>query len=444
MTSRRSKVGRVARRELWTTITRPGFILSTLALPLFPLFIGLLITLMNPEQIIGGPEPAHVGIVDQSGLLDQKALGKKTPHSIVDIAKGALPSGVAKAIKQAEPLVSKGGRGEDTYRPYPSLEAAKRDLLAGKLTGVIVVPKKWLATGRVEAYRVRRSGGSTASSPFGTDLGDTLRQALLTGRLPEPMVRRVVGTAADRHVHVLSPAGKEVSAAVIGEDVRRFIVPTMSAFFLAVALFTGAGYLLLGLSEEKENRVLELLLASLTPDELLTGKLLGIGSAGLIQFAVWIGVIAVPLAAFAPLIGISYSQILWAVGFFLGGYTLFGALMLGAGAVADTARHSQQLAAVFTLFAMVPFMFNFVIIQAPSGLFSRVLTFIPFTAPITAMFRMSAGEPSSLELGASLAVLAVSAWLAQKGAARLFRVSLLLYGQRPSPRQIARWLFRGA
>jgi len=445
MTSRRTKVARVARRELWTTITRPGFIISTVALPLLPVFVIFLNALIQPEQLLGGPEPARVGIVDHSGLLDTKALETTAPPPgpALPVPKGALPPQARAALRKIGPLIAGGHRSKDRYVTYPALAPAKRDLLAGKLTGVIVVPKTWLSTGHVDAYRVRREGGSSASSPFGSGLGDALRRALLTTRVPEPMIRRVLGVAADRREHVLAPDGKEVPARVVGEDIRRFIVPTIAAAFLSVALFAGAGYLLLGLSEEKENRVLELLLASLTPDELLAGKLLGIGSAGLLQFGIWVGAIAVPLAAFAPLIGISYSQIFWATGFFLGGYALFGALMLGVGAVADTARHSQQLAGVFTVFAMVPFMFNFVIIQSPNGLFARVLTFIPFTAPITAMFRMSAGEPPTLELAISLVVLAVSAWLAQKGAARLFRVSLLLYGQRPSPRQIARWLFRG-
>ena len=92
------------------------------------------------------------------------------------------------------------------------------------------------------------------------------------------------------------------------------------------------------------------------------------------------------------MIGISLTQIAWATAFFLAGYALFGALMLGVGAIADTARHAQQLSGVFTLTAMIPFMFSFVIIQSPNGLFARVLTFVPVTAPITVMFRMSAGH----------------------------------------------------
>lgn len=464
--TRAVKVRRIARRELWTTLTRPGFIISTILVPLLPLvFLGMS-GLFVPERIIGGPVPARVGIVDRTGLLDLSVLepGAEQAGAVAEKAKapakGAkapaarppLPPGVrlpplAKdALKGLSPALVVGGApvpSRDHYVGYESLAAARRDLLAGKLTGLVVIDKGWLTTGKATAYQVRWPDHPSPVSPFGAGLAHAIRRSLLTGRLPPAILHRTLGAVSDLDTHVLDPKGHPVPEKVVSEDVRRFLVPTVAALFLSVALFAGAGYLLLGLSEEKENRILELLLASVTPDELLAGKLIGIGGAGLVQFALWVGLIAVPVAVLAPMIGISLTQIAWATGFFLAGYALFGALMLGVGAVADTARHAQQLSGIFTLAAMIPFMFSFVIIQWPNGLFARVLTFIPVTAPITVMFRMSAGNLSTVELAGALAILVTFAWLALKGAGRLFRVSLLLYGNRASPAQIWRWLREG-
>ena len=447
--TRATKVRRIARRELWTTVTRPGFIISTILVPLLPVFMLFLNGLLKPDRILGGPEPAHVGVVDQTGLLDLKALDRgpqaATKRPALPIPTAGLPPSARKALTDLPPVLSAptSDRKPDHYQGYPSLAAARHDLLAGKLTGVVVTDAHWLATGALTTYQLRDPDRPNPVSPFGAGLPLALRRALLAGRVPPAILHRVLGSVADKQSHVLDPAGHEVPEQVVSDDVRRFLVPTMAALFLSVALFAGAGYLLLGLSEEKENRILELLLASVTPDELLAGKLVGIGGAGLLQFALWVGLLAVPLAILAPMIGISLTQIAWATAFFLAGYALFGALMLGVGAIADTARHAQQLSGVFTLTAMIPFMFSFVIIQSPNGLFARVLTFVPVTAPITVMFRMSAGHLPPVELAGALAVLVVAAWLALKAAGRLFRVSLLLHGNQASPAQIWRWLRQG-
>lgn len=443
MSLRGAKVRRVARREWWTTITRPGFIVSTLLLPMLPLFVILLQQLVDPEAMLGGPEPARVGIVDESGQLDLDALGRSSDDEAAAPTIPGMNRLPANLPPEARRMIAEArgeGRPPDRYLPYPDEAAARKDLLAGKLTGLVVVPKGWLENGKVEAYRVRKDDGASLASPFGTRLSSVLRRALLAGRVPPAIEARVLGPTADRVEHVLAPDGAEVPEEVVGEDVRRFLVPVLSATFLMIALFAGAGYLLLGLSEEKENRVLELLLASLTPDEILTGKLLGIGGAGLLQFAIWVGLIAVPLAILAPLIGISLTQVLWATGFFLAGYAFFGALMLGVGAVADTARHAQQLSGAFTILATLPFIFNFVILQDPSGTLARVFSFIPFTAPVTVMLRLSSSAMPTWETGLALGVLVVSAWLALRGAARVFRVALLVHGSRPSLPDVWRWL----
>lgn len=437
MSIRRAQLGRVVRWEFRTTVTRWGYILSTLALPLMPLFAIFLDTLIDPEKMIAGNEPAQVGIVDQSGFLNLEF----TPG---DPGRGPLlPPGVnlsPEARRALERLRPESDRPPDVYHRYPNAKDARADLLAGALTGYIVVTKEWIDTGTVDAYRVRRESQIGHPSPFGTRLGSVLRGALLVDRLEPKVLARVMGTAAARKEHVLNAAGDLMDEEVLGAEIRRFVVPVMAAAFLSVALFTGAGYLLLGLSEEKENRVLELLLAALTPDELLAGKLLGIGAAGLLQFAVWVSLVAVPLVLWLPALGLTFAQLFWATGFFLGGYALFGALMLGVGAIADTARHAQQLSGIFTLLAMVPFLFNFVIIQEPMGTFARVLTFVPLTSPITVMLRMSSASISGWELGAALFTLFASAWLALKGAARVFRVSLLLHGNRASVADVWRWL----
>ena len=396
--TRAAKVGRIARRELWTTLTRPGFIISTILVPLLPVFMLFLNGLLEPDRILGGPEPARVGVVDQTGLLNLKALDQgpgATPHAQhypspppACPPRPGRPSRTShRCSRPRPPTASPTTTWATRASPPPGTTSSRGSSPAWRSPTPTGSPPADLTT-----YQLRDPDRPNPVSPFGAGLPLALRRALLAGRVPPAILHRVLGSVAHKQSHVLDPTGHEVPEQVVGEDIRRFLVPTMAALFLSVALFAGAGYLLLGPLREKENRILELLLASVTPDELLSGKLLGIGGAGLLQFALWVCLLAIPLAILAPMIGISLTPIAWATAFFLAGYALFGALMLGVGAIADTARHAQQLSGVFTLAAMIPFMFSFLIIQSPNGLFARVLTFVPVTAPITVMFRMSAGH----------------------------------------------------
>ncbi len=410
---RREKLLIVFKRELWTTLTRPGFIISTLALPLLPLLLIILTTLTDPEQILAGERPATVALVDESGSLDL---------AILEEHPSWLPE-------------------RDRYVPYPSRSSALEALLGNEITGVVIIPRSFLEVGRLESYRLREGLTGGFVRPFGGQLAFVLRMTLIHGRVDEVVFERLV-SGIEREEIVLDETGAEVAEETVAEDIRRFLVPVIAAVFLAVAIFAGAGYLLLGMSDEKENRVMELLLASLTPEELLGGKLFGIGTAGLIQFSIWVLVVAVPAVAFLPGLGIRGEQVVWATGFFLAGYLFFGALMLGIGAITDTARHAQQLSGIFTMLAMAPFLFNFFILQAPDGALSRILTFVPFTSPMTAMLRMAVEPPGSLELGIALLLLFVSGLLALLAASRLFRATGLLYGKRATPAEVWRWLVR--
>ncbi len=410
---RADKLAIVFRRELWTTVTRPGFIISTLALPLLPLFLILLTTFTDPERILSGDRRASVALVDESDQLDL---------TILEGEPEWLP-------------------GEDRYLRFADRESAVEALLGGEVTGVVIVPADFLSTGRLEAVRMREGLAGGFVRPFGGRLPLVLRLCLLHGRVPEEIFDRLVaGVELDERV--LDQDGLEVSEETIDEDIRRFLVPVIAAVFLAFAIFAGAGYLLLGMSDEKENRVMELLLASLTPEELLAGKLLGIGTAGIIQFALWVLVVAVPAVVLLPGLGLRADLILWTTGFFLAGYLFFGAMMLGIGAVADTTRHAQQISAVFSMLAMLPFLFNFLILQSPDGLLSRTLSVIPFTSPMTMMLRMAIEPPSTVEMSIVLTVLVASGILALLGASRLFRATGLLYGKRPTPSEIWRWLIK--
>jgi ABC-2 type transport system permease protein len=203
-----------------------------------------------------------------------------------------------------------------------------------------------------------------------------------------------------------------------------------------------SGYLLQGVGEEKESRVIEVLLSSVSARQLLTGKVLGLGAAGLLQILIWVlsvwGIINYASATFAAAISISTGMLILAIVYFVLGYLLFAAIFAGVGAIFPTAREGSSWSAIFIMPAALPLWLSGFIIQHPEHVIVRIFTIFPLTSPIMVMMRLGLSEISAWELALSIGVLAISIVIAMCLAAKVFRMGLLMYGKRPSFKEIAR------
>jgi len=204
-------------------------------------------------------------------------------------------------------------------------------------------------------------------------------------------------------------------------------------------------YLLQGLGEEKENRLIEILLSSLTARQLLTGKVLGIGAAGLVQVVVW--VISIPrllslasssIGGFLSTIQIPANFLVLAVVYFILGYLLFAVLSAGIGAVSSNSREGQQLIGLLTLPLFAPLWFMSLLMFFPNNPIWVVLTIFPLTAPVEVMVRLGVSDIPAWQLGTSIAVLGLSIIGTLLLTTRIFRTYLLMYGKRPTFREILR------
>ncbi|MBT9160294.1 MAG: hypothetical protein DDT26_01571 [Dehalococcoidia bacterium] len=207
--------------------------------------------------------------------------------------------------------------------------------------------------------------------------------------------------------------------------------------------------MLQSVSEEKENRVIEVLLSSISARQLFLGKILGLGSAGLLQIVVWlvtirifadVGVIRIPVLGD---LAIPTSMLALGLLYFILGYLLFAVLSAGVGCIGSTASESEQWTGVFIVPALVPMWLSSVILMHPDGLLARVLSFIPLTAPMTVMMRLPITTVPLWELALSLTIMVGSIAAGVWFVARVFRVFLLMYGKRPALREIVRYAREG-
>ncbi len=339
-------------------------------------------------------------------------------------------------------------QGQTEFVPYPDAASGVQALLNGDVQHLYIIPPDYLSTGVVQEIRRQTTGIPTAGQAAGADtpLGHFLLDNLLRGASPE-LAARAVAPYQLSTVEV-DKTGKPVTSTLNAGRLGFFSV---MAVLLIIAVFMSSGYLLQGLTEEKDSRIMEVLLSSVRPEQLLLGKLFGLGAAGLLQILVWTvaGVLAVwALGAFIQLpVGTtllpSAGALVLAIIYFILGYFFFGTLMAALGAVTGSQREANQVTFLVVLPGVAPLWFLSVLLANPDGSLATVLSYIPFTAPVVSMVRLGLDSMPWPQVILSIAVLAASVALVMLLTTRLFRAYLLTYGQRPGLRQLARTL-RGA
>ena len=389
----------IFRHEFVTLIRRTGFIVMTVAVPLIGLFVILGGQIFSSSQGGGGPvEQVKIGYVDLASVI--------TGH-------------------QQE--------GNFEFVAYGDVETANQALLAKTVSEYIVITPDYIGTGAIARFTTERQ----LEVP-----GD--RMNAIQNFMLDNLLSTSVGTSViDR---VKAPAN--LSSLIIDPEtglpaenqggVSAFLLPYLFSILLVMSIFTSSGYLLQGLAEEKENRIMEVLLSSVSARQLITGKVLGLGAAGLAQMAIWLfsARFLANLASsnFSEVLGsiaVSATFVILGLSYFILGYLLFAIIMAAVGSIASSMRESQQLAAIFSVLAVSPLWGLVFIIENPQHPVSVFLTLFPFTAPITTMIRVGTAEVPFWQIGLSMAIMVASIFGLLLLSAKIFRTFLLMTGKTP-------------
>lgn len=407
----------IAQREYLVNLRRWGFLFFTLAIPALGLIalavmafanlnMGGAFTFISPET---ESKTTHIGVVDNAGVI--------------------------------EPILP--GYAE-RFQIYPDEEAGIDAVRAAEIDALLVLPETYTESGRLRM--IAPSGGMESLSVLSSDEARDFLVAHLLRDHVEPELRELVANPYNVERITL-----EEESASPGEAALGFMIPYFSGILLGIAIFTSSGYLLQGVATEKSSRVVEILLSSVTPRQLMAGKVLGLGALGLTQILVWItssfllGYLAIQtLGVSSAIFGLLASRpgiLGLALVYFLLGYTLYAVLMGGVGALGTSQQESQQMGGIFTFFAIIPFMAAGFIIGNPNQLFVRILSWFPLTAPTAMLLRLPLTEQlPRIDIIGSITLLLLTIPLAIWIGGKLFRLGLLIYGQRPSIGRIFRAL----
>jgi len=401
----------IARHEYLTNVKRLGFIIMTAIVPALGILGLLLATLL-------GGETRQIGdfLARQFGGADQ-------PIGVVDA------SGLFSPIQPAY---------EEAFVPFQSEDAASDAVDSGDISTALLIPEDYVETGRVVVL-TEGSGFGAVEVGDSSDVRAFLVEHLLAGKV-DLKIRQRTARPMRPEARVIS-GGETRGEGPLG-FVFTLVVPYVLSFFLIMTIFVSSGYLLRSVATEKETRVVELIISSVRPMELMAGKVLGLGAVGLTQVLVWLlsavafsgGLVAVVAAAGAFMV--PTRVMILGVVYYLLGYTLYAVLMAGIGALGTTMQESQQLAGFFSFFAAIPYMLSGFLFANPNALVARILSFFPLTAATMMMLRLPLTEVPWVDVAGSIAVLAASLPAALWVGAKLFRVGLLIYGKRPTVKEI--------
>jgi ABC-2 type transport system permease protein len=393
-----NKTHLILKNELITTIMRPSFIISLL---IFPLIMTIVIYVSsvtnNPSSspavtvLTGQSADLHEGYVDESGLI--KTLPPETGDGI---------------------LIS-----------FPDIASAKTALSEGSISGYYVVPEDFITSGKIGYIRADfnpLSGFETALVFRDVLDFNLLDQNLkLTERFWDPI--RVEETALEESVK--RDATNPMS----------FMIPYFVGLILYIVIITSASLLLNSITTEKQNRVMELLMASSSPLQILTGKIIALGMVGLLQTVIWAGagLAAVNLFNQKPDLVASMqlpaTLIIWVIIYFLFGYAIYASLMAGVGALVPGMKEASQATMLVVMPLLIPLVLSPSLSMTPDNIISVVLSLVPFTAPVSMMSRLAAGPVAAWQLALSLLLMAITAVLTIRAVAGMFRAQALLSGQ---------------
>ena len=396
----------IFKHEFLYKIRRVGFIIMTFIVPVLALLgiwiFELITTLIRPPEI----EIATIGYVDEVGVYDN--------HT---------DQGLIKLV------------------PFESRDIATRALIERAVSEYIIIPPDYLSSGTIQRYTLEKE---FTVPEYKVEMVKRFLSLNLLGDKVPPDVAALVVSPLNLEMTRLNEKG---AVAREQSNIGNIIIPAVFALLLGFSLWFSSVALVTGVGEEKESRLIEVLLLSVSVRQLLIGKIFALGSAGLLQVLIWL--ISAPLllnlaastfGGFMSTIQIPVNFIVLGIVYFVLGYLLFAVLSLGIGAISSSAKEGEQLSAIYILLGFSPVWLVSLLFAFPNSTVWIVLTIFPVTAPVQTMLRLGVSDIPFWQIITSIGLMGLSVVAGLFLAIKVFRMYMLMYGKRPGFSEIIRSL----
>lgn len=426
----KSKFWIIAKRDYLHIVKSKGFIIATFLVPIFWIIIVVL-----------------------PGVLTAFFFEKtESKMAILD----RTTTGIGKEIVAAEPNIF--------YLTSDSEKSLKNKLLNDEIDAFTILEDKNIEENFVNVY-IKEGTGLGLTTKIEKVFERVFRKSLLKGiGLDTALIHRI---ESDLKVETqkLTKKGFE-------KDYSTFY--SVFGYFAGIILFTiiflYSGIVMRGVVEEKSNRIVEILLSSVKPFDIMLGKIVGLGSVGLTQILIWVVLLSlislfstqIITMFFAPdpatkematqlgtqtqipsnfeIPPIPFELVVFFIIYFLLGYFLISSIYAGLGSAVDVEQDAQAIASPINIFFIFPIFLISIVTGNPNGTISTILSLFPPYTPILMIARMSATTVPSWQLILSILLMLVTIWFTVKISAKIYRVGVLIYGKKPTLKEIFRWI----
>jgi ABC-2 type transport system permease protein len=423
----------VFKREYLQAVRRKMFIFMTFAFP--ALMAGLMV--IPSMLMMRGLGEKHIAILDGTGKLHDAYL-----RPVPTVAKTDLQ----KMQKNRDlPQLMQFEYVDHAPDPKPYFARMSQQEKSGQLDGVLLVPADALANSDTHLKYYSRSA---------TDFVSQERLSSMTNHAVQRFRLEARGLDADALNRVMTEMTLDsVQISKTGEQKKGgsanfFVGFVLCALLILPTIISGLD-VMRGIIQEKTDRVVEVLISSVTPTELLTGKILGTAAVGLTQIGVWLVMlfaISIYGAATVAMAGINLSQFIrlgtfiYFPIFFILAFLTYVCIYAIGGAACNSEREAQQLIAPITMVMFLPWFILVVLITSPDSTLATAFSMAPVFGPMTMYVRTLVSDPPASQIAISIAVSLATIALFMWVTAKIFRVGILSYGKRPTIPELWRWM----
>ncbi len=423
----------IARREYLERVRAKSFLITTILIPL--IMAGFLLgpgILMNPMSR-GAKHFVVVASRPETGEIIRQELTKAQEEQNKQIADSKKNS-----LKRTPERPSELTVDVDTNTTADERTALSQKVRNKQLNGVIWASDEALAGGKIP-FITRDTSSFIQNATIGVGVDRALRREALKAK-------GLSDTEIDKVMKRLELVPQDPAGAGAADPQLTFIVSFIMAMILYMSLILYGINVMRAVLDEKTSRIMEVMLSVSKPNEMMAGKILGVGSVGLTQVVIWIAAAAVMtggglIAAADQLKGVIKPEMLIAFAvYYLLGFALYSTLYAAIGAMVNSEQEAQQLQflVVLPLAASLGIMFN--VIQAPNSTIAFWASIFPLTSPLVMFARIAVQMPSPWQIGLSIGVLIVTIAGMVLLCGRIYRVGILMYGKKPTLPEIIKWL----
>lgn len=331
-------------------------------------------------------------------------------------------------------LVTQDGSPQFLFVDLDSEKEAIDSILSKQIDGYMVIPRTVVDTGQVRYF-----SQSLSNIKIYTSLRRTLNQLVIEQRMLDQDIDISLVGELSRKIAFETYEIDELGDTSEGDELSSFLIPYLFLTILFMTVFMSGQLLLRSVMEERTSRTIEILLSSVTPDEIMKGKILGLGALGMVQMVFYL-IVGLSITHYKGWASIELLHIPSYLIFFITGYLFYAAIYAAMGTFFTSEQEAQQSSGLISIIAVLPMVFASYFITNPGSTFTIGITYVPPLTPFMMIIRLGTGTVELNEIIYTTILMVISCWFMLRLSGKIFRTAILLYGKKITLKEVIKWV----